>query len=292
MASLTRLKQDIQFNARLGSLLNVMKSIATQQFQMLDSRLTANPPFFDAIQLIAGTFDLEHCKHPFTEGGGPVGVIAVTSDQGLLGGLNQQVVAAALREYRKQPGELIVIGKRGLSYAKEHGYKCREFPGVEDERRLELAYEVRDYALNRVLEGRFKSLVIAYPKALSFTLQRVETIHALPCQGWLQGADVARGVRGGGILLESSVEAIIEYLVWTWLGGKLYEVFGSARLAELSARSVHLEGSTQELQRRRHKLMRKYFRERKEIIDRSMRELFAARSLYREGAEAPMEEPR
>ena len=34
------------------------------------------------------------------------------------------------------------------------------------------------------------------------------------------------------------------------------------------------------LKRRKSQLMRKYFRERHEIIDRSMRELFAARSLY------------
>ena len=80
--------------------------------------------------------------------------------------------------------------------------------------------------------------------------------------------------------MESSLEHVLEYLVWAWLGGKLYEALGSSRLAELAARSVHLEGSTQELQRRRGRLMRRYFRERKEVIDRSMRELFAARALY------------
>ena len=53
-----------------------------------------------------------------------------------------------------------------------------------------------------------------------------------------------------------------------------------SRLAELAARSVHLEGSTQELQRRGKKLHQQYFRRRHEVIDNSMRELFAARSLY------------
>ena len=51
-------------------------------------------------------------------------------------------------------------------------------------------------------------------------------------------------------------------------------------MAELSARAVHLEGSTQELQREGKKLRQQYFRKRHELIDSSMRELFAARVIY------------
>ena len=81
--------------------------------------------------------------------------------------------------------------------------------------------------------------------------------------------------------MESPVEKVLEYLVYVWLGEKLYEVFGSSRLAEFGARAAHLEGSTQELQRRKGRLMRKYFRERREIIDRGMRELFAGRAVLK-----------
>jgi hypothetical protein len=80
--------------------------------------------------------------------------------------------------------------------------------------------------------------------------------------------------------MESSIANTLEYLVWFWLGQRLYEVLGLSRLAELAARSVHLEGSCQELQRRGQKLRLRYFRQRHEVIDRNMRELFAARALY------------
>jgi F0F1-type ATP synthase gamma subunit len=281
MAGITQLKKEIQFNGRLGGLLNILKSIAAQQYQALEETLKVNPALFEALQAIAGTFSLERFPHPFTKGGGPVGVIAVTSDSGLLGGLNQQVITAALREYRKEPGELIVVGTRGVSYVREHRYACREFPGIQEETRRPLAEQVRDYALDRALQHRLGSLFIAYPRSLSFAVQRVEVIQALPCQSWLTGADpAARTIRGGAVLMESSLERVLEYVVWVWLDEKLYEVFGSSRLSEFGARSAHLEGSTQELQRRRTRLMRRYFRERREIIDRGMRELFAARSLF------------
>jgi F0F1-type ATP synthase gamma subunit len=239
-----------------------------------------NPDIFEALQAIAGTFTLERMEHPFTKPRGPAGVIAITSDAGMLGGLNQQVVTAALREYRKEPGEIILVGRRGVSYVREQRAVCREFPGIQDDSRRKLAEEVRDYALNRVLQRHLGSLFIAYPRSVNFSIQRIEVIPVLPCQAWLKGSDAARPARSGPILMESPPERVLEYIVWVWLAEKLNEVFGSARLAEFGARAAHLEGSTQELQRRKGRLMRRYFRERREVIDRGMRELFAARAIF------------
>ena len=285
MASLVRLKQDIQFNTRLSSVLDALKSIAAQQFQALERTFKTNDQFFEAVQRIAGTFNLEQFPHPFTQAEGPMGVIIVTSDTGLLGGLNQQVVATALHEYRRAPGELMVIGERGVAYVREAGLSCHAFPATTEAGRPRLAGEVRDYALNRVLSGRCGALTIVYPRALSFTVQRVELVRVLPCTEWFRSGTTPRGVRSGPIMLESELGAILEYLVWLWLGEKMVEVLGMSRLAELAARSVHLEGSSQELQRRGQKLWLRYFRERHEVIDRNMRELFAARSLYSSSTE-------
>ena len=280
MASLVRLKQEIQFNSRLGGLLDALKSIAAQQFQTLERTLRSNQAFFDAIETVAGTFDVEHFEHPFTQRKGPMGVIAVTSDTGLLGGLNQQVMMTALGEYRRAPGELIVIGERGAAYAREYGLPCQAFSGLTDQGRHALAARIRDLALNHVLAGRLAALTIVYPRALSFSVQRIELIRVLPWMEWFRQGRVSRGVQGRPVLLESPPRNVLESLVWLWLGGTLVEVFSLSRLAELAARSMHLEGSAQELQRRGQKLWLRYFRERHEVIDRNMRELFAARSLY------------
>ena len=268
----------------MGGLLNVIKAIAAQQFQALERSLRFNPAFFDAVQAIAATFDLDRLSHPLTSGVGPAGVIAVTSDAGLLGGLNQQVILAAVREYRKAPGELMIIGKRGAIYAAEHRVTFREFPGVQDETRRGLAEQIRDYALNLILSGRLGTLTVVHPFASSFTVQRVEVVPVVPCQRWLRAKPVVRGVRGR-LLMESSTASVLEYLVWIWLGQKLFEAFGMSRLAELAARAVHLEMSSQELQRRKGKQLRRYFRERHEVIDRGMRELFAAKAIFANEAE-------
>ena len=290
MPALVKLKQDIHFNAQLGGLLDALKSIAAQQFQSLERAFQSNPACFEALERIAGTFKLEQFSHPFTQSAGPIGVIVVTSDTGLLGGLNQQSISTAMQEYRQEPGELIVVGERGAAHVRELGLPCRVFPGVLDTGRTELASTIRAYALNRVLSGHLAAISIVYPRALSFSVQRIELVRALPCTEWFKTASVPRGVRSGPLTLESPVPKVIEYLVWLWLGQKLFEVFGMSRLAELAARAAHLEGSSQELKRRGQKLLLRYFRERREVIDRNIRELFAAKSLYgspQDSAEVP-----
>lgn len=280
MASIVRLKQEIQFNARLSNVLEALKAIAAQQFQTLERALQTNDQCGEALETIAGIFPLEQLSHPYTQPGGPGGVIILTSDTGLLGGLNQQVVAAGLQAYRRAPGELIVVGERGAAYVRESGLACRTFPAASETERFQLAAEVREYALQRIRAGAFHGLTIAYPRALSFTVQRVEVVHALPCTEWFRSNPAPRGTRSGSLMLESSVSDILEYVVWLWLGEKLVAMLGMSRLAELAARSVHLEGSSQELQRRARKLWLRYFRERHEVIDRNMRELFSARALF------------
>ncbi len=281
MANITTLKLDIQFNNRLGGLLNALKSIAAQQYQALERVLRSNPVFFDAIHTIAAGLELRRVAHPFTDGGEPIGVIAVTSDTGLLGGLNQQVISVALQEFRQAPGELMVVGERGVAAVKDAKLSCTAFPGASDHGRRALASRVCDYALSLALAGRIRSLTIVHPRSLSFTLQRIEVIRVLPCTSWLRTAGRAPSIGPAALLvLESPLAGLIEYLVWLWLGEKLVDVLGSSRLAELGARSIHLEGSSQELQRRGKKLMLRYFRERRELIDRNIRELFAAKSLY------------
>ena len=280
MAAVLKLKQEMQFNAQLSGILDALKSIAAQQFQMLEKKFRTNTAFFEAIQTMLGTFDVEHMSHPFTQAEGPMGVIAVTSDTGMLGGLNQQVVATAMREYRRNPGEMMVIGERGIAYVREAGASCHVFAGNMESGREALAAQVRDYALNQVLSGRIGALSIVHSRAYSFTVQRVELIRVLPAAEWFRSGQAPRGIRNGPLIMESPLYGVLEYLVWLWLGEKLVEAFGMSRLAELAARSIHLEGSSQELRRVGRTLRLRYFRARRELIDRNMRELSAARSIY------------
>ncbi|MFA5157329.1 MAG: FoF1 ATP synthase subunit gamma [Candidatus Omnitrophota bacterium] len=282
MKTLSEVKKDLEFARGLTSLIEVLKNIAVSQYRILEQRIKAFEKFMLTIESFFELIDFSQVTHPFlVNQGKPQAVIAITSDSGLLGGLNMQVVTKAVSELEKTPGQLIVIGERGKMYAAESKLPFVAFPGIQDEQRYGQATQLRDYVMTRAIRGDFGNLKVVYPHPVSFTVQRVETISFLPFSP--SAVSTGQGQAAGGtkeIILESQLDDIIEYLIYLWIGQKLYDIFGLSRLAEFAARYVHLEESLQKLKEMDSKLRLQYFRIRHELIDRNMRELFSARLLY------------
>lgn len=282
MHTIPQIKKDIEFNKGLFALIEVLKLIAVSQFRSLEQRLKSFEKLIDTLESFFELIDTKHVQHPFLnpKDNSRV-VIAVTSDVGLLGGLNIKVLNAAVAEFQQaKRGELAVIGERGAVYARERGIAFTGFAGINDAERFIQAQELRDWAINKMLNDGFGSLTIVYPRAISITMQRIETFALLPYSVPEKYRQAPANLIKGTLLEESSLEDTVQYLIELWLVQRFYEIFGLSRLAEFAARFIHLEESSQKLKDMEAELKRKYFRLRHEIIDRSMRELFTARSLY------------
>ena len=284
MQTMAVIKKDMEFNHGLSSLIEVLKNIAVSQFRSLEHKFNAFDKLMRSIESYFEFIDFAQVRHPFlTPTNKNQVIVVVTSDSGLLGGLNMQVVSGALAELGNNPGELVVVGERGKMYARESGVPFVAYPGINDEERLPQAFQLRDYLFRNALRGKFGLLKVVYPHPVSFTVQRVETVTFFPFlpDFWAakqQDPDTARVIQN--VIFESKLGDIIEYLIYLWMGQRLYDIFGLSRLSEFAARYVHLEDSLRRLKEMDGKLKLQYFRVRHEIIDQSMRELFSARLLY------------
>jgi ATP synthase F1 gamma subunit len=278
MALLIKLKREVQFNQEFTQVVDVMKGIAAARFHVLQRQLALFEPYTKAVYELLSAVDLQRVDHPFVRAKTPaVGAVVVTSDAGFLGGLNTAVVNAGLAA-AGAGGMLAVIGERGASAVRDAPNPCTLFPGVEDASRLSLALAVRDHMVEQVLSGVCGRLVVVYPKPVSFAVQQVTVETLLPCEALLRQRIPTAAAEE--ILWESHPEDVVEYVVTQWIGHRLNELFALSRLAELAARAMHLEGSYHELLRIGKRLRLQYFRARHEVIDRSMREIFAAQLLY------------
>jgi ATP synthase F1 gamma subunit len=280
MIPLIKLKKDVQFNAEFTKVVDVMKGIAAARFTSLQRELSLFEPFTRAADDILGLVDLALVDHPFVRPRqGRTGVVVVTTDTGFLGGLNNQVVQAALGTGGSE-GAYTVIGERGANAIKDLRMSgtIDAFPGIDDVQRLPLALAVRDHVVEQCLQGAIAKLVVVYPKPLSFSSQRVVVEPLLPANSWVTEREDRKRV---DLLWESQPEGVVEYVVTKWLGHRFDEIFALSRLSELGARATHLEGSYQELGRLGKKLRHEYHRARHEMIDRSMREIFSASTLLR-----------
>lgn len=279
MKILSSIKKDVEFNKGLYNLIEILKNIAIAQYRALERKVKPYEKLNMAIENFFELIDIEKTWHPFLKPKNKTQiVIAVTSDTGLLGGLNTRVIAAAIKELEKTPGSLVVVGERGKVYASEGNIPFVSFDGIKDEQRHLQAMQLRDYVMDRFLKESIGYLKIVYPRALSLAVQKVEMMPLLPYARVDKKA--MPGETYGEVIVESNPGDIVEYLVYLWMGELLEEIFGASRLAEFAARFVHLEESSQKLKDMEKKLRLQYFRARHELIDCDMRELFAARLLY------------
>lgn len=287
---INEIRREMRFYTELVQLVETLKNIAAAQYHAMERQKQRFQEFLDAFAGFFRVVDLAGVSHPLVRTESPVlGLVVVTSDSGFMGGLNQGVIRTALQVQGTRPDaevSLVVIGDKGATAFSDMGRTFRFFRGIVQERLYEAALEVRDYLVAEVQERRMGRVVVVYPRPISFTAQTVERLDLLPCGELFDRAapsEVAEHWRGTRlvaearrVIVESSFEAMVEYLARTWVGSKLYEIFEDSKLAEFSARAVHLEGSHQKVQKELQKIRHLYFKAAHEKIDKGMRETFAA----------------
>lgn len=282
MKLLSQIKKDLDFNLNLYNLIEVLKEIAIAQYKILEKKIRTFEDVFFALGDIFTLMQSSKIEHPLLHAAGrQPGVIALTSDAGLLGGLNMGVMTHAVKEAEKSRAKLIIIGEKGQMYAQESGLPFVIFKGVKDETRFSQAQELRNYILDEELSLRLGELKIVYPMALSIVSQQVKTLQLFPFTKPEQFRQPAVAGAGIDVVMESQLGDILEYWIYLYLGQKFYQIFGLSRLAELSARFTHLESSKTKIDQLNKDLKLQYFRQRHEMIDKNIRELFCARLAFK-----------
>ena len=281
MQTVEKLKKELDLYAELTDLSEVLKGIAAAEFHELQRKKVRFVKFTDAFESFFLTIDFSGVEHPFQQDKtGKLAVIMITSNEGFMGGLNARVINTALAEPGAKTAELIIVGERGAGYLRGLGHTFTDFPGITSEERYEAALRLKDFIMDEGLAGRFGRLILVYPKPVTFSVQTIEILRILPCSELFKRREKTIEKKGD-IIIESPLSSIIEHLVGAWITEKLLEVFEDSKLAEFSARTCHLEERHQELERKVKVIRTQYFRSHHELIDKGIRELFAARGRRR-----------
>ncbi|MFH1856048.1 MAG: FoF1 ATP synthase subunit gamma [Candidatus Omnitrophota bacterium] len=282
MPTLKRIKEDLEFNQTLIELVEVLKSISSSQFQAMKGKKERFKVFIQSFEGFFRMIDLSEPRHPFaTVGSDTIGIIMITSDEGFMGGLNTQVINSALEYRKKNPAELIVIGEKGAAYLENIGEKFSSFPGIKEENKYQLVIKLRDYVIKQKMAGRVGRVILSYLEPVSFTYQRVKIMNIFPCVEIFKKKKEETMREGKKIIIESSLNQIIEYLVATWITHVFFEIFEDSKISEFAARTISLEEKYQQLMRKEKILRHKYFYDFHRLIDRSMSNTFAAALLGR-----------
>lgn len=169
-----------------------MELIATSRIVKATQRVQQARPYArriqEALRELTGVAEVE-AEFPLLRAREQVrtlGMLVITSDRGLAGGYNANVIRIAEEELHRaeragQAYRLHIVGKKGLSYFRFRGYPiASSITGVSDMPRYETAVEMGDRLMREFEEGETDRVLIAYTDFRSAGSQTVTTTQVLP----------------------------------------------------------------------------------------------------------------
>jgi F-type H+-transporting ATPase subunit gamma len=220
-------------------------------------------------------------------------VVIITSDKGLAGALNSNVIRATERELESRGLNadnviMIALGRRGGDYFLNRGYVVRAkhenvSDGIaEDEMRF-----VTDSILEMHTKGEITSCLIAYMNFLSTFEQKAVVRQILPLtpqmiNDMVVGIVPAKGKYAGigagekhpsTYTIEPDVESIIDILMPRLLNIAVYHGLLEAKASEHSARMVAMKSATDKAKEMARDLTRKFNKVRQAAITREVSEI-------------------
>jgi ATP synthase F1 gamma subunit len=292
---LNELRRELKFNHELLSLVETLKNVAGSQFHLLEKKKQRFDAFMNAFAGFFRVVDLVDVVNPFVRPESAVtGLVVVTSDSGFMGGLNGGVLRAGLEAVEHLPPEsvsYVVVGEKGAAAFSDRKEPFKFFAGINQDTIYEQAVVIKDWLMQEVAARRMGRVIVAAPKALSFSAQTIQVMDLLPCGNLFDRSDTTAlpALRGPKrflaeareVIVESSFDDMVSYLAGIWVTSKLFEVFEDGKLAEFGARAMHLEGSLQKVEKEYSKTRQRCVKATHELVDKGMRESFAAKSTKR-----------
>jgi ATP synthase F1 gamma subunit len=169
-----------QWQRRIGSIQSTIKItramelVAASRIVKAQNRLVQARPYAERIQQaireLAGITEVEH-EFPLLKPREEIrstGLLVVTSDRGLAGAYNSNVIRVAtgiLRDAEKEgrSNRLHVVGRKGLSYFRFRGYPlASQTTGISDAPRFQDAETLGDRLVKEFIDGEVDEVRIAY----------------------------------------------------------------------------------------------------------------------------------
>ena len=188
--------------------------------------------------------------HPFmqTNDAKVAGFVVVTTDKGLCGGLNTNVLRAVTSQLKElqaqgQTAEVVAIGNKGLGFMNRIGAKVvSSVTGLGDTPHLEKLIGPVKTLLDAYTEGRVNAVYVCYTKFINTMKQESVVEKLLPLNaGDLQ--DEAGG-RDWDYIYEPDAPAVIDELLLRYVEAQVYQAVAENMASEQSARMVAMKAAT------------------------------------------------
>jgi F-type H+-transporting ATPase subunit gamma len=253
MPSLQSLRRKIASVKNTQKITKAMKMVASAKLKRAQSRILAFRPYGLKMREVVANLSrrVNRELHPLLQKRPTkmVRVVVVTSDRGLCGAFNANIVRKALEfirecEARGVKVEIGLVGRKGRDFFKRRHWPTHEpYVDIFDRLSYEHGMEIAQRALERYTKGEFDEAHIIYNEFKSALQQRVIVEQLFPIES-LEEDGQPRETLGGSYLYEPDELELLDPLLMKHLQAQTFRILLESSAAEQAARMAAMDGAT------------------------------------------------
>lgn len=283
MANLKEVKERINSVVSTQQITKAMKMVAAAKLRRAQDKITQMRPYSQKLTTILnnvsaasdGQADIVFAEKREVNN---VLVIPITSDKGLCGAFNSNVLKASSASIAGQfEGKNITIlplGKKAFEFFKKRGFNVIDtYYQVFSDVSFENVKLAAEFAMNQFAEGNYDKVVLVYNHFKNVATQEVVVENFLPMSSDTE--DAAKKGSDTDYILEPSREYIIEELVPTSLKIQFFKAVLESNASEHGARMTAMDKATENAGELLKDLRLMYNRSRQAAITNEILEIVA-----------------
>jgi F-type H+-transporting ATPase subunit gamma len=230
-----------------------MEMVAASKMRKAQDRMRAARPYAEKVGNIAANLSKANpeYRHPFmvaNPDARTVGFVVVTTDKGLCGGLNTNLLRATIGKLKEvesagQKSEVVAIGNKGLGFMNRIGAKVvAHATQLGDSPQLEKLVGPVKTLLDAYADGKLSAVYLCYTRFVNTMKQEPVVQQLLPLTAESLETDAAG--HAWDYLYEPDAPTVINELLVRYTEALVYQAVAENMASEQSARMVAMKAAT------------------------------------------------
>jgi len=251
MAGSKEIRTKIKSVENTRKITKAMEMVAASKMRKAQERMRASRPYAEKIRNIAAhlSFANPEYKHPYLikrDSVRNVGLIVVSSDKGLCGGLNTNMLRLSVNQMKNWESEgksisVSAIGNKGFSFMNRVGANVRShITGLGDVPHLENLIGTIKVMLDAYEAGEIDQLSISYTKFINTMKQEPVIEQLLPLRGEQLGSPKGHW----DYIYEPEAKPVVDELMTRYIESLVYNAVAENMASEQSSRMVAMKSAS------------------------------------------------
>ncbi len=251
MAGSKEIRTKIKSVENTRKITKAMEMVAASKMRKAQDRMRASRPYAEKIRNVAAhlSFANPEYKHPYLVKRDVVkniGLIVISSDKGLCGGLNTNMLRLSVNQMKswEADGKAIsvsAIGNKGFSFMNRVGANVKShITGLGDVPHLETLIGTIKVMLDAYEAGEIDQLYISYTKFINTMKQEPVMEQLLPLSGEQLGSPKGHW----DYIYEPEAKPVVDQLMMRYVESLVYNAVAENMASEQSSRMVAMKSAS------------------------------------------------